>query len=132
MADLTPSLRDARAALGVPGSATRAQVMAAFRRLARVVHPDVNQVPDAASRFAALVAAYQVALEAAPAPSGVGATGPADTCGAEGRTPVSAFPTPGGPHQVVAGGGATILREAGRVVLVLGPVTVRPPSVRTY
>lgn len=131
MADPTPSVREARAVLGVPGSATRAQVMTAFRRLARVAHPDVNQVPDAASRFAALVAAYRVALQAAPAPPEVGA-GPVDARGARSRAPVSASPTPGGPHQVVVAGGATIVREAGRVVLVLGPVTVHPPSVGGY
>ena len=130
MADVTPSAGEARAVLGVPGSATPAQVVAAFRRLARVLHPDVNHVPDAACRFAGLVAAYQVALGAARASSGVEATGPPDARGAEGRTPVSASPTPGGRQHVVAGGGATIVREAGRVVLVVGPVAVRPPSAR--
>lgn len=93
MADVTPSPGEARAVLGVPGSATPAQVTAAFRRLARVVHPDVNHVPDAASRFAGLAAAYQVALGAAPASPGLGGTGPADARGPDGHTPVSAPPT---------------------------------------
>jgi hypothetical protein len=65
MTDGEPTLRDARAALGVTASATPAHVVTAFRHQARAVHPDVNHTDDAAARFAALVAAYHVALEAA-------------------------------------------------------------------
>ena len=86
MATGEPSLRDARAVLGVTAAATPAQVVTAFRRQARAVHPDVSHAQNAAPRFAALVAAYHVALQAAHGESG----GPDLDTGA--RTPVSADP----------------------------------------
>lgn len=44
--------------LGVSPSAGEAEIKAAFRRLARRYHPDVNSSPDAAERFKQLSEAY--------------------------------------------------------------------------
>lgn len=46
--------------LGVEPSATVQQIRAAYRRLAKSLHPDVNREPDAQARFARLAAAYEV------------------------------------------------------------------------
>src|SRR4051812_3575783 len=51
---------DYYAALGVAPGAEEGEIRAAFRRLAREYHPDVNRRPDAAERFRSLVAAYEV------------------------------------------------------------------------
>lgn len=44
--------------LGVKRDATPEQIKAAYRRLARQLHPDVNKAPDAAQRFARVQEAY--------------------------------------------------------------------------
>jgi hypothetical protein len=44
--------------LGVPGTATGAQIKQAYRRLAREFHPDVNRSADATARFKQLNEAY--------------------------------------------------------------------------
>lgn len=46
--------------LGVPRSADAAAIKAAYRKLARKYHPDVNKAPDAAERFAEVQEAYDV------------------------------------------------------------------------
>jgi molecular chaperone DnaJ len=46
--------------LGVERSADAAEIKRAFRRLAREVHPDVSEAPDAKERFAELAEAYEV------------------------------------------------------------------------
>ncbi len=46
--------------LGVSRDASHAEIKRAFRRLAREVHPDVSDAPDAAPRFRALTEAYEV------------------------------------------------------------------------
>src|SRR5919199_356462 len=51
---------DHYATLGVSPSASDLEIRAAFRRLARQYHPDVNPAPDAADRFRAVAAAYEV------------------------------------------------------------------------
>jgi molecular chaperone DnaJ len=45
--------------LGVPATADRVEIRAAFRRLARAHHPDVSAVPDAEERFREVVEAYR-------------------------------------------------------------------------
>lgn len=46
--------------LGVPTSATRQEIKAAFRTRAQLLHPDVNDAPDAAVRFQELVTAFKL------------------------------------------------------------------------
>lgn len=46
--------------LGVPFDATEAQIRAAFRQLAKRLHPDVCKEPDAADRFAFITRVYEV------------------------------------------------------------------------
>ena len=43
--------KDYYATLGVPKTATQADIKKAYRRLARELHPDTNQDPDAEKRF---------------------------------------------------------------------------------
>ena len=46
--------------LGVPRDASHAEIKRAFRHLARELHPDVSQDPDAELRFRAVAEAYEV------------------------------------------------------------------------
>jgi molecular chaperone DnaJ len=52
--------RDYYEVLGVARSASEADVKRAFRRLARELHPDVSDAPDADERFKEVVEAYEV------------------------------------------------------------------------
>jgi molecular chaperone DnaJ len=52
--------RDYYEILGVTRTAGQADVKKAFRRLARSVHPDVSDAPDAEERFREVVEAYEV------------------------------------------------------------------------
>lgn len=52
--------RDYYEVLGVPRSATQEEVRAAYRKLARTLHPDVNKATDAQEKFAEVQAAYDV------------------------------------------------------------------------
>jgi molecular chaperone DnaJ len=52
--------RDYYEILGVDRSAPDAEIKRAFRRLAREVHPDVSDEPDADERFKEVVEAYEV------------------------------------------------------------------------
>jgi molecular chaperone DnaJ len=46
--------------LGVPRTASEADIKSAFRTLARELHPDVSDEPDAAARFRDVAEAYEV------------------------------------------------------------------------
>ena len=52
--------RDYYEVLGVPRSASEAEIKRAFRKLARELHPDVSDAPDAGDRFRELAEAYEV------------------------------------------------------------------------
>jgi molecular chaperone DnaJ len=52
--------RDYYALLGVGRDAGEGEIKRAFRRLARELHPDVSQEPDAEQRFREVVEAYEV------------------------------------------------------------------------
>src|SRR5687767_12353198 len=52
--------RDYYATLGIPRTASEAEIKKAFRRLARELHPDVSGAPDAEERFREVAEAYEV------------------------------------------------------------------------
>ena len=53
-------MQDHYAALGLPSSASAADIKKAFRQRAAQTHPDRNPSPDAAQRFRAVQEAYDV------------------------------------------------------------------------
>lgn len=82
--------RDYYNVLGVKRSATDVQIKAAYRKMARKFHPDVNKAPDASEKFKEATEAYEVLSDgkkrklydqfghAGPGPNftGAGRTGP--------------------------------------------------------
>src|SRR5207248_6409051 len=52
--------RDYYELLGVGRDASEGEIKRAFRRLARELHPDVSEAPDADERFREVVEAYEV------------------------------------------------------------------------
>lgn len=52
--------RDYYEILGVPKSASDAEIKSAYRKLARLHHPDIDKTPNAAERFKEVSEAYQV------------------------------------------------------------------------
>src|SRR3954451_16560775 len=61
---MATSQRDYYEVLGVARTATDAEIKKAFRRLARELHPDVSDVPDAEERCREVVEAYEVLSKA--------------------------------------------------------------------
>ena len=60
------AFRDYYDALGVPRSASTEDIRAAYRRLARENHPDVNKDPAAEDRFKEISEAYEVLRDPRP------------------------------------------------------------------
>lgn len=56
--------RDYYEILGIPRTASEGEVKKAFRRLARELHPDVSDAPDAEERFRQVAEAYEVLSKA--------------------------------------------------------------------
>src|SRR4051794_16785342 len=56
--------RDYYEVLGVSREASETEIKKSFRRLARELHPDVNQAPDAEERFKEAAEAYEVLSDA--------------------------------------------------------------------
>jgi molecular chaperone DnaJ len=56
--------RDYYEILGLPRAANEAEIKKAFRRLARELHPDVSEAPDAEERFRLVAEAYEVLSKA--------------------------------------------------------------------
>src|SRR3954470_9597944 len=56
--------RDYYEVLGVSREASETEIKKSFRRLARELHPDVNQEPDAEDRFKEAAEAYEVLSDA--------------------------------------------------------------------
>src|SRR5690606_36282653 len=51
--------------LGVPANATEAEIRTAYRKKAKLYHPDVNKSPDAHSLFLLVTAAYETLINPA-------------------------------------------------------------------
>lgn len=121
------SLRAARDLLGVSADADRAQLVRAFRRQARRLHPDISLEPDATQRFGALQAAYRLTLDAAeldPPDETPVASAKSGATQVEHRDPTVRLDT-------TLADGVPAARNGGprRVAwLVAGPVHVRPPD----
>ena len=60
-ADLTPG-EDLYVIVGVPQSASAADIRAAYRKRARILHPDISTAADAAADFRRLSAAAEILL----------------------------------------------------------------------
>lgn len=129
---MSRSIDEARALLGVAADTSPAAMTRAYRRLARLTHPDVSSAPDAAARFAAVCAAYDLLRHV---PGGRPA-------GAEHATtqpdpgPSEAAPRPAGAPLPHAGlpvsfttsplRGEALYFDRPQAPIVAGPVTVRP------
>jgi hypothetical protein len=132
VSSVTRSVDEARALLGVAADSTPAAVTHAYRQLARTTHPDVSLAPDAAERFAAVSAAYEVLrhvpTRAAPlAETETAVLGPVADVGAPlfRAAPVVASGEAFRPSRWPARGTEWYFGEP-EPVIVAGPVTVRP------
>lgn len=54
--------------LGIAASASQSEVKAAYRRLAKRHHPDVNKGPNAQAKFQSISSAYELLKDAKPRP----------------------------------------------------------------
>jgi hypothetical protein len=133
---VTRSIDEARALLGVAADTSPTAVAQAYRRLARLTHPDVSSDADAAQRFAAVCAAYellqQVPVRPAPGPE-PDPTAPDPVVDPRVRR---ADAVPRVPPRVAARLSGSPLNGAGYFgrpvpVIVAGPVTVRPTDPTT-
>ena len=84
--------------LGLPRTATDDEVKAAYKRLARKYHPDLNPSPQAEEQMKRINAAYDQIISRRAAPAGGGAAG----AGAQGFDPFDPF-GPNGPFAAWGG-----------------------------
>jgi curved DNA-binding protein CbpA len=117
-------LDEALKVLGIPAGSDRDTVNNAYRRLARVTHPDVSSEPDAAEQFAAVTAAYRL-VSASDRPAARPPFGPAS------GSPESAPPRPAPRPRSVDDlrdllGDWTTASYGNRPAIVAGPVIIRP------
>lgn len=99
--------------LGIPVDSDADAVLHAFRRLARVTHPDVSADPQAGDRFASLAAAYRFASQAA---AGAGSSASADRSGLRGSVP----------SRPMSWGSTPRRRRPHDAPIVAGPVFISP------
>jgi curved DNA-binding protein CbpA len=115
--------------LGIPAGSDRDTVNNAYRRLARVTHPDVSPEPDAAERFATVTAAYRL-VSASSLPTAHSEAG-------SGRAPGSSEsslrrPAPAPRDRLLLAWSPLLAASSGhRPPIVAGPVTLRPARRRS-
>lgn len=120
--------------LGIPAGSDQEAVVHAYRRLARVTHPDVSTDPEAADRFATLTAAYRlVSQPPSPGPDPASSMGPARHPRTSARTREALVDHWQAPGWAVLGEGPMFLspsapaRPGQRPPIIAGPVMVSPP-----
>jgi curved DNA-binding protein CbpA len=117
-------LDEALKVLGIPAGSDRDTVNNAYRRLARVTHPDISSEPDAAERFATVAAAYRlVSASNRPAahPRSVPASGSSESAP---HRPAPPPPSVDNLRDLV--GDWTTASYGNRPPIVAGPVVIRP------
>lgn len=126
------SRRAAFRLLGIPAGSDPEAVVHAYRRLARVTHPDVSADPEAADRFATLTAAYRLVAQPR-AQASASAVGPAQHPRASARTREDVVDEWPGPGWAFVGEWSMFLspvapaRSGQRPPIAAGPVMVSPP-----
>lgn len=135
-------MTDYYALLGLTPAAGGEEIRAAFRQLAKRLHPDVSPLPSAAERFRRVVTAYETLSDPArraaydagyrpvTSPAPVGAYGPSGEFLAPETPPAgSTVPRPAKPKPVrrPAGGGRTSVPAGRRAATPRGRVTPVAP-----
>lgn len=117
-------LDEALEVLGIPAGSDRDTVNNAYRRLARVTHPDVSSEPDAAERFATVTAAYRLVSDSdrpSAHPRSGPASGPSESAP---HRPAPPPPSVGNLRDLV--GDWPTASYGDRPPIVAGPVIIRP------
>ncbi|WP_054848173.1 DnaJ domain-containing protein [Methanoculleus chikugoensis] len=90
--------------LGVSTDATSDEIRAAYRRLAKRYHPDINHDPDAGERFIAIQQAYETLID--PPDAGRATTSRSVAAARQGRMTRSSGTTPPTGRRSGCGGGS--------------------------
>jgi hypothetical protein len=125
------SRREALGVLGLPATASSADVTSAFRRLAKLSHPDATGRTDASAgqRFAAVVEAYRLLAPATESPDSSGspvsgAAPPPPGEPSEHPAPQRAPERPPQRPPIRSDPSSTV--RGSRPPIIAGPVVVRP------